>query len=199
MSKTETETQQLHETGEGENERSRIKAEKTALQARAKRAGLFKNIVLGIFVAAILAPFLEVFIFRLDPITVALPTFGIGIYLAAALYGSLLGMLSRPYEEEIAELNQQLELLEDTTEERRAERLFKLHQLDLKQYYSQTLRQAHSIFIAGLCCLVLGVIIVIGVLALIYGAQSTDLGHQILLASTGVVSGILTNFVGAIF
>lgn len=178
------------------NESERIKQQIDDLKSAASRAKVATYTIVISACAAIVILLVQIFVFKRDPSNNLLAIFGV---ICGATISYVIAHGTRPYAEELAELDQQLHLLEDTTEERRAERLFKLHQLDLKQYYSQTLRQANVIFVVGLFCLFSGVLIVVGVLVLIYRAQNSDLVHQILLASTGVVSGFLTNFVGSIF
>ena len=44
--------------------------------------------------------------------------------------------------------------------QQRAEKLFKLHQLELKKYYDQTLKHSIRIFAVGIVCLLLGFVII---------------------------------------
>ncbi|MBR0724809.1 hypothetical protein [Bradyrhizobium manausense] len=81
--------------------------------------------------------------------------------------------------------------------EQRAERLFKAHGIDLRRYYQQTLRHSAFVFATGISCVVLGFGIV--------GYTLYDLKHveglseKVLTGAFGLVSGVLTNFVAAIY
>jgi Ca2+/Na+ antiporter len=78
----------------------------------------------------------------------------------------------------------------------RALQLFLKHQFELKRYYDQTLRHGALVLYTGLLMLFLGAAVVITALFLIEHGNSDD---EIVLATLAGVTGILTNFMGAIY
>ena len=84
--------------------------------------------------------------------------------------------------------------------ELRAERLFKAHEIELRRYYAQSLKQNNIIFIVGVFCILAG----FGFIALSFiliGGQSHDdnFNQKVLISVLGISSGILTNFVAIIY
>jgi hypothetical protein len=100
---------------------------------------------------------------------------------------------------EIAELKERLELrgLLDE-EERRAVRLFQLHNLDLKRYYDLALGQRRVIFGLGTFCIALGSGVAVTALILV-GEGSTSSQQKLLISGIGAVGAILANFVAVIY
>jgi hypothetical protein len=88
-----------------------------------------------------------------------------------------------------------------TNTELRSEKLFKNHQVELKKYYDQTLNHSSYIFYVGILCLVIG----FGVIGYsIYKANNVSFfnlntNSQIISSILGAVSGILINYIGAIY
>ena len=62
---------------------------------------------------------------------------------------------------ELSDAEGELDLIRigNSTLEQRAQKLFRLHQIELKRYYDQTLMQSTWIFYAGITCLLVGIII----------------------------------------
>ena len=82
--------------------------------------------------------------------------------------------------------------------ERRAQKLFQLHQRELKRYYDQSLSQGLWIFFVGIICLILGfTVILITLYEIFFSSSSTT--DKIIIGVVGAVSGILTNFIAAIY
>jgi hypothetical protein len=81
--------------------------------------------------------------------------------------------------------------------EQRAERLFKSHGIDLRRYYQQTLRHSAFVFAAGIGCIALGFCIIGYTFYSLKAISGFD--EKVLTAALGLVSGILTNFVAAIY
>lgn len=108
----------------------------------------------------------------------------------------------REIEIEIRDIENELDLLsisEDSIEQR-AEKQFKLHQLELKKYYDQTLRHSSWIFLVGIICLILGFAIIGITLYLVFSSSATiELSEKIILASLGAIGAILSNFIGIIY
>lgn len=103
---------------------------------------------------------------------------------------------------ELLALENELDLLESETvsSELRAEKLFKSHQIGLKQYYDQTLRHSGWIFIVGIACIFAGFVIVGASLYFVLTADSSKtLQEKIIVASLGALAGILSNFIAAIY
>jgi len=128
------------------------------------------------------------------------------IYLMMTAYATLI--LSFPFitsnresEIQVQQIQSELDLLEldDSSLEKRSEKLFKYHQLELKKYYDQTLRHSSWIFLTGLFCIIVGFAFVGATLYLIFNNKSIEFNEKILLASVGTLSTLLSNFIGAIY
>jgi hypothetical protein len=97
------------------------------------------------------------------------------------------------------ELNERIELgdlLDD--EERRAFRLFRLHNLDLRRYYDLVLSQRRLVFGLGAVCVLVGAGIALVALLLI-GNESADGDARLLIAGVAAVGAILSNFVAVVY
>lgn len=103
-----------------------------------------------------------------------------------------------PHKQLFRELEERLELLENPTEERRAEKLFKLHQLELKRYYDQTLFQSQWIFIVGVFCLLIG-FATIGVTYYLVINEHFAASTKRILGVLGGVASLLSNFVAVVY
>jgi hypothetical protein len=105
-----------------------------------------------------------------------------------------------PRKEDIQELQQRIELLEDMPEWQRAERLFKLHQIELKRYYDQALSQSKWIFYVGLACLLLGFLIIWGAYEIVVGKEVLVKENQkIVIAVVGAIGGLLSSYIASIY
>lgn len=82
--------------------------------------------------------------------------------------------------------------------EKRAQKLFQLHQRELKRYYDQSLNQGLWIFLAGIICLILG-FVVIGITLYEVFSNSISNNDKIVIGVVGAVSGMLINFIAAIY
>lgn len=82
--------------------------------------------------------------------------------------------------------------------EKRAEKLFKLHQYELDKYYTQNLRQGNQIFIIGFVFFMIGFLIVSGSIYLI-AFKTMDKDSSIIIAGLGAIGTILSNFIAAIY
>lgn len=129
------------------------------------------------------------------------------IYIISFLYGimSLFLLILIPVHEieiEIRDIENELDLLSISEQsiEQRAEKQFKLHQVELKKYYDQTLRHSSLIFNGGLVCIVMGFAIIFITLYLVFSSYAAnELSEKIILASLGAIGAILPNFIGIIF
>ena len=87
---------------------------------------------------------------------------------------------------------------EDSLKNRR-ETLFKQHDRQLKRYYGLNLRQNSFVFWVGISCIALGFGFIGITLYLISGNILGDPQNKIIVAATGALAGILSNFIGAIY
>jgi len=88
--------------------------------------------------------------------------------------------------------------------EQRAERLFKSHEIGLRRFYDQALKQSNVIFITGIICLLFGFSFLGYSFYYIINLKSikeptTIFYEKILISSLGIASGILTNFVAVLY
>lgn len=103
-------------------------------------------------------------------------------------------------EADIQELDFQIDLqqFDVSKQERRAEKILRLNDFQLRRYYDLNLRQNSWVFGLGVFCIVLGVI-VIGVTLFLVIDVATTIETKIITAALGAVGSILTNFVAAIY
>jgi hypothetical protein len=83
--------------------------------------------------------------------------------------------------------------------ERRALKLFQNHSTELRRYYGQALRHGSFIFWIGVACMVAGFGIVGVALATVVEVPASDTSEQVVIAALGAVSGLMANFIGAIY
>lgn len=84
--------------------------------------------------------------------------------------------------------------------EERAERLFKSHEIDLRKYYNQSLKQSNLIFLVGIFCIIVGfAFIAIIIYIVYYSTNSKPFEEKLLIGILGALSGVLTNFIGIIY
>lgn len=96
----------------------------------------------------------------------------------------------------IAETDAEIQLtrVNDESPERKSEILFRVHQNELKRYYDINLSHYKSIYYTGLKIIFIGTVAIFGFLitGIIYN-------HDKFIMLIGTISGLLTNFIGAIF
>ncbi|MBG9819593.1 MULTISPECIES: hypothetical protein [Bacillus] len=98
------------------------------------------------------------------------------------------------------DIDREIDLLQsDDPTINRSEILFKQHDLQLKRYYDLNLRQNSFVFWVGICCIVLGFIFLGITMYLISSNILGDSQNKIIVAATGTLAGILSNFIGAIY
>jgi hypothetical protein len=122
----------------------------------------------------------------------------VGLLIAVGFWASSFAFTPYEFELEIRQTEDELDLVDTpaSKEEQAAQKLFKLHQLELNKYYDQTLKQSRWIFFAGLFCLFLG-FSVIGITLWIVRDVNNKNGQ--LAAILGGIAGILSNFIGAVY
>lgn len=91
-----------------------------------------------------------------------------------------------------------LEQVEVLSHERRAEKIVRINNLQLRRYYDLNIGQNVWVFGLGLTCIVLGIAIVGAAFYLVLWVAQ-DQESQLIIAVMGSVSSILINFVAAIF
>jgi hypothetical protein len=108
---------------------------------------------------------------------------------------------SREIAEEMLDIDNEIDLLtiQDGSEERRAQKLFQLHSIQLKQYYDQALKQGSYIFWVGLVCIFLGFGIIAATFWLLQREPSVGSSEQIIIGALGSVGGVLANFIALIY
>jgi hypothetical protein len=123
--------------------------------------------------------------------------------LVPVLYGAALLVMAsaispNEVEVEIRQTEDELDLLRssEASLEQKAQKLFKLHQLELKKYYDQTLKQSKWIFLVGIFCLLLGFGAIGGSLWLVHQAGQND---KTIVAILGGIGGILSNFIAVVY
>ena len=132
----------------------------------------------------------------------------VGIFLASTilLYSILLFSKAIQYypqdiEQKIFEIQNEIDLLsiDDTSLEERAEKLFRLHQLELKKYYDQTLNHSRYIFFVGISSILIGFIIIGSTIYFIYKFNAYNFSEKVLIGVLGSIGAILSNFIAVIF
>ncbi len=122
----------------------------------------------------------------------------IGVLIAVGFWASSFAFTPYEFELEIRQTEDELDLVDTpaSKEEQAAQKLFKLHQLELNKYYDQTLKQSRWIFFAGLFCLFLGFGVIGITLWIVKDANNKNVQ---LAAILGGIAGILSNFIGAVY
>lgn len=160
-----------------------------------RRAELTRWVIVGAAGAAALAGLLIAVITREAFFAAYIAAYGVLALVLLPIPGRRIGALR----DEIASSKEQLDLqgLLDE-EERRAFRLFQLHNSELKRYYDSALGQRRAIFGLGIFCILLGASIAIVALALLSASPTTD-QEKILITGMGAIGAVLTNFVAIIY
>lgn len=107
----------------------------------------------------------------------------------------------------VASLNAQLQLLEyenvlisfKPEHEKRAATLFFKHQVELKQYYDQTLRQNKQSFVVGIFCVAFGLAAIVAVATLLLVHSDSATPAKLAAGGLGILSVLLTGFVARIY
>jgi hypothetical protein len=132
---------------------------------------------------------------RVDPITFGSLIYAV-MFLAAA-FAVNVGQAKQDMEDILSEIDLKNIGLEER--EKRAQKLFQLHQRELKRYYDQSLAQGLWIFLVGIVCLTLGFVVIAITLYEIFVNSSATVADKIIIGVVGAISGILTNFIAAIY
>lgn len=102
---------------------------------------------------------------------------------------------------EISQIDNELQLedIAQNSAEKKAEQLFKNHQLEIKKYYDLTLKNSRHIFLTGLMCIAIGVVFVVLTYFVIANTKPNDGNEKILYGVIGLLSTFMTNYIGSIF
>lgn len=101
--------------------------------------------------------------------------------------------------DDIRETEDRLDLASSPKESQRAERLFKLHQSELRKYYDQALRHSGRIFALGILAILAGLGMAAATLYLLNHLNNLSTSKQLVIAGIGGVSSLLSNFVAVIY
>ncbi len=141
--------------------------------------------------------FLKIFLQREVGIFLAL----VIIFYSVILFSKAIQYYPQDIEQKIFEIQNEIDLLsiDDTSLEERAEKLFRLHQLELKKYYDQTLNHSRLIFIVGIVSIFAGFIFIGVAFYLIFRAPLNGFSEKLLVGVLGSIGAVLSNFVAVIF
>ncbi|AHZ17241.1 TRADD-N-associated membrane domain-containing protein [Bacillus velezensis] len=172
-----------------------LEREKTLLELKAKkRKAVF--FICGMFYAIFGLVFFSVTTRSELNLMVSLSCFLIGITLSVLAHV----MPDQRLTTMIYDIEREIDLLQsDDSLKNRSETLFKQHDLQLKRYYDLNLRQNSFVFWVGISCIVLGFVFIGITLYLISGNILGNPQNKIIVAATGALAGILSNFIAAIY
>lgn len=137
----------------------------------------------------------------LEPLCFVMVVYGTVMFCAVA---PLARARLRLIEEDIQDTEFEIDLLglKATPEEKRAEKLLRMNQHQLRRYYNLNLSQNMWIFAVGILCIFLGVLIIaltVYVLVSPGSRASLELEEKMVLGILGGVGAILTDYVAAIY
>lgn len=130
----------------------------------------------------------------------------IGIVMTVVTVSLVLGAVTKwiigglPLAQDIQEIEFEIELQEinATPVEQRAEKLLRINEFNLKRYYDFNISQNSKTYSLGLWCIVFGVALIAATLFLIWGgALSTD--TKAIIAIVGSIGSFLTTYVATIY
>jgi len=195
----------LKQTAEKEIRKKKLEKELDRLQeekeefSKKRKYYLFVGIVL-LAVALIL----YLILFRVLGLyeTALLISSGLILYGVVAL-AKALQYFPLEIEDRIFQIQNELDLLslEDNSIEERAEKLFRLHQFELKKYYDQTLKHSKWIFVVGILSIMAGFVFIIVSFVLLFKFPDRfkTFSDKALVGFLGGLGAILSNFVAVIF
>jgi hypothetical protein len=150
--------------------------------------------------------------FFLATSTLTWSTFWLSLVAFAALFGAIGVFISATYSKsyekrlriQIEDLNFEIELANYPTsdEEQKSERLFRRSEREVSKYYHLNLTENRVLLYIGILCIFVGLLIVALTLAMVFFGGKTpdfDVWTKGIVAVFGAVSGIMVNYVGAIY
>ncbi len=115
-------------------------------------------------------------------------------------FGIAMGAGHNEAEEEISRLEGEIELYSDPDDyEKRAQKLLRLNQDQLRRYYKQNLSQNSKVFVVGVVCILLGIAVIGGTLYALIRIGQAAWQEKLIVGAVGAVGAILTNYVAAIY
>lgn len=176
-----------------------IEHRKIELKNRRKKLQSIYYALTGLTIALLVsAPFYFAYFYKKNNLISAIIPLSYGLMFLGMLlfYKARL----RDIEAELQELELESDLLryEVSNIESRAEKLLRINQTQLRRYYELTLSQNIWIFIVGILCILLGIILIGITLYLIINKITTE-NEKIIVAITGIIGSLFTNFVAAIY
>ncbi|WP_052675979.1 TRADD-N-associated membrane domain-containing protein [Paenibacillus sp. IHBB 10380] len=176
-----------------------LQEELTLLEKRKRRKKQINRLIMLMF-CFVLILIIVSFLFSLgmDSKTNTISAIGLGI--ATFMYPIMVIIdPSSQFDKQIFDIKNEIDLLRIGTDsmELRAEKQFRVHQSEIKRYYDQSLSQSKWIFLVGIISLVAGMAIIILTLVLVFNGSES--GNNVIIATTGGITGILTNFIAVIF
>jgi len=123
----------------------------------------------------------------------------VGFVVVAISFTAFFNTQRRALESELQDIDFEIELqkFEVLSRERRAEKIVRMSNVQLRRYYYLNLNQNIWVFGIGVCCIAVGVGI-IGA-AFYFILKVPDSEANIIIAGLGAVGAILVNFVAAVF
>jgi hypothetical protein len=106
----------------------------------------------------------------------------------------------RNYEEQLEDIDFQIDLqqFEVSPQERRAEKILRSHNVQLRRYYGLNLSQNVWIFSLGVFCILLGIAIT-GITMFLVIRVDQEIRAKVITGLLGAIGGILSNYVAAIY
>jgi hypothetical protein len=95
------------------------------------------------------------------------------------------------------EFESEMMAYEASTAERRAEKLLRINEHQLRRYYNLNLEQGLWVFVTGIGCVVVGLVVVGYTFYAVAQASRTEV--QIVVGAVGAVGAILINYVAAVY
>ncbi len=96
------------------------------------------------------------------------------------------------------EFESELMAYEASAAERRAEKLLRINEQQLRRYYNLNLSQGKWVFMMGIVCVVVGIAVVVGTFYAVAQARGQT-EAQVVIGAVGAVGAILINYVAAVY
>ncbi len=109
---------------------------------------------------------------------------------------------SKGYALRIVQIDNEIDLLNTSVDslEKKAEKLFRNHQFELKGYYDQTLTHSSQIFYVGIICIFIGFAIIgLTIYYFITEGSELELNDKVVIASLSALGNVLTGYIGTIY
>ncbi|MCY7944491.1 hypothetical protein MOC26_14580 [Bacillus spizizenii] len=172
-----------------------LEMKKASLEIKSKRRKLILTFLGGIII--LYGFFLSVFARAPE---LRLPIILVGVLMGIFVIVFVNIMPDRFTTEMLLNIEKEIDLLQDEDPlTNRSETLFKQHHLELKRYYDLNLKQNSVVFWVGIFCIALGFLFIGITIYLISGNMLSNTQNKMIVAGTGGLAGILSNFIAAIY